>query len=85
MWGTVGSSELELPWNVAVPWDARAPKDDKDDGPKDDDLGEGADIDDVEFDEEFEDELIDLDDEYDTTGEEERHPPPGHGPRRYDE
>jgi ribonuclease E len=47
-----------------------------------DDEDEDDEDDDDEFDDDLDDELIDLDDEYDTTDEEERHGP---GPRRYDE
>lgn len=42
------------------------------------------DLDEDEVDGEIDDDLIDLDDEYDTTEEEQRHPP-GQKPRRYDD
>jgi hypothetical protein len=92
MRGTEGSSQSEDRWLEASP--AKGPKDDADvePAPGDDELGDDDlelddeldddDLDDDEFDD-LDDDLIDLDDEYDIPDEVERDKPPIQ--KRYDE
>ncbi len=91
MRGMGGSSESESEWPDSLRAKMWAQADDDDDALEGDELDgefDESELEDDEFDDEFDDELdddlIDLDDEYDTTGEEDRHAP-GPPPRRYEE